>query len=367
MSEMPPNVIPEEKLTEEVSWIADSVVASCPHCKRLFLLPNQAGNALCPLCHGAELTSQAGYVRKEAPEAIIPLRLKSSDLQKILSDFLAKTPYPEADLSVEKLMSRARVVYWPLWLVDADLKGEWTATLGFDYQVKNAKESFGNQGWQSLERLRTQTNFEPRLGYLDRHYDNVAVAALRNQQKRFEQIGAYELKASVAYQSNMLANNSLQLPEIEPQELLDVAKSRLTRMAEKEIIQAAAAQHHQNVQFNGDYLNLNWTQMLMPLVSTSYQDEKGKLQTLVINGQSGKVYGRRLASMEKAKKWTMGLMLIPLLFLLGMVILSLTDAWDFTSLACPGFFLLILIGLALVPVIRTNRWNRKERAMEEFE
>ena len=367
MSEMPPNAIPEEKLTTEVSWMSGSAVTSCPKCKRLFLLPTQSEKQLCPFCHGAELTNQAGYVRKEAPEAIIPLQLKSVDLQRILGDFLAKTPYPEADLSVEKLMSRARVVYWPLWLVDADLRGEWTATLGFDYQVKTAKESFGQQGWQSLERLRTQTNFEPRLGYLDRHYDNLAVAALRKQQKRFEQIGTYEMAASVPYQSDMLATSSLQLPEIEPQELLDVAKSRLTRLAEKDIILAAAAQHHQNVQFNGDYLNLNWTQMLMPLVSTSYQDEKGNVQTLVINGQSGKVYGRRLASMEKAKKWTLGLMLIPLFFLLVGIILSLGGVWVLIGLAFPGLILLLLIGLALIPVIRTNRWNRNERAMEEFE
>ena len=367
MSEALPNSIPEEKLTSEVSWMAGSAVASCPQCKRLFLLPAQSENSLCPLCHGAELTSQAGYVRKEAPEAIIPLRLKSADLQKVLSNFLAKTPYPEADLSVEKLMSRASVVYWPLWLVDADLKGEWTATLGFDYQVKTAKESFGREGWQSKDHLRTQTNFEPRLGYLDRHYDNVAVAALRNQQKRFEQIGTYEMNESVAYQSELLAGNSLQLPEIEPQELLDVAKSRLNRLAEKDIIRAAAAQHHQNVQYNGDYLNLNWTQMLMPLVSTSYQDEKGTVHTLVINGQSGKVYGRRLASMEKAKKWTLGLMLIPLIFLLVGLVLSLSGVCVLSELACPGMFLLILIGLALIPVIRANKWNRKEMAMEEFE
>ena len=367
MSEMPSNAIPEEKLTAEVDWMAGSAVANCPQCKRLFLLPTQAENSLCPLCHRAELTSQTGYVRKEAPEAIIPLRLKSADLQKILSDFLGKTPYPEADLSIEKLMSRARVAYWPLWLVDADLKGEWTATLGFDYQVKTAKESFGHQGWQSMERLRTQTNFEPRLGYLDRHYDNLTVAALRNQQKRFEQIGTYEMAESVAYQSDMLASNSLQLPEIEPQELLDVAKSRLTRLAEKDIIRAADAQHHQNVQFNGDYLNLNWTQMLMPLVSTSYQDEKGNVQTLVINGQSGKVYGRRMASMEKAKKWTLGLMSIPLFFLLVGIVLILSGVWLLIGLAFPVLLLLLLIGLALIPVIRANRWNRKERAMEEFE
>ena len=141
MSEALSDSIPEEKLTAEVSWMAGSTVASCPQCKRLFLLPNQAETQLCLLCHKAELTSQAGYVRKEAPEAIIPLGLKSADLQKNLSYFLAKTPYPEADLNIEKLMSRARVVYWPLWLVDADLKGEWTATLGFDYQVKPPKRA----------------------------------------------------------------------------------------------------------------------------------------------------------------------------------------------------------------------------------
>ena len=140
----------------------------------------------------------------------------------------------------------------------------------------------------------------------------------------------------------------------------------INSLGRKDIIRAADAQHHQNVQFNGDYLNLNWTQMLMPLVSTSYQDER-ECSNACNQRAEWQGLWQAMASMEKAKKWTLGLMSIPLFFLLVGIVLILSGVWLLIGLAFPVLLLLLLIGLALIPVIRANRWNRKERAMEEFD
>ena len=361
MSEMFSPITPAAEVRQDVEWMPGAGVEVCPACKRVFLISAQKSKQSCPLCYQAELVPQPSYVCKEAPEVILPAQLTTEKLQQILTQFVEGTPYPVQDLSVDSLINRAQVVWWPLWLVDADLEGNWTGTMGFDYQVRTAKENFGDQGWQSKQALRTQTRYEPRQGTLKRHYDNIQVPALRSHEKRMEQIGKYDQKSSVYYQAGMLSQNSVQLPEIEPQELLEVAQTRLHSAAEQEIMQASAAQHRQNVKFTGNYLNFNWTQYLLPLISSSYQDDEGGTHPIVLNGQTGKIYGKRLASMRKATQWTLGLMAVPMLLLLAaIVIFLLAPAALPVELACGGVILFFLAFLALLPLLRAYIWNNRE-------
>jgi len=361
MSETLSPYTPAAEVRQDVDWMPAAGVEVCPACKRVFLIPAQKSKQACPLCYQADLVPQPGFVHQEAPEIILPAQVTTEDLQQKLTKLIEGVPYCVEDLSVKNLMNRAQVVWWPLWLVDADLEGNWTGSMGFDYQVRTAKENFGSQGWQSKQALRTQTRYEPRQGTLKRHYDNIQVPALRSHEKRMEQIGKYDQKKSVYYQAGMVSQNSVQLPEIEPQELLEVAQTRLHNAAEQEIMQASTAQHRQNVKFTGKYLNFNWTQYLLPLISTSYRDEDGGTHPIILNGQTGKIYGKRLASMRKATQWTLGLMAVPALLLMAAIVIFLVAPASLpVELACGGVILFFLALLALLPLLRAYTWNNRE-------
>ena len=172
---------------------------------------------------------------------------------------------------------------------------------------------------------------------------------------------------TVPYRVGMLGQTIVQLPEIEPQALVEVAQTRFHAAAEEEIMQANAAQHRQQIRFTGQYLNLNWTKYLLPLISTWYRDEGGNVHPIVINGQSGRVYGRRLASVSRASKWTYGLLSIPVVVLLIAIILSLL-APAALPISLPfgvgiAFFLAILASL---PLIRAHHWNNQQQKADEF-
>ena len=358
---------PAAEIRKEAAWMTGAALEVCPACKRVFLIPEQKSKQSCPLCYQAELVPQQSFIRQGAPEIILPAQLKVEDIRLALTDFVKGVPLPVQDFSVQNLMDRAQLVWWPSWLVDADLQGTWTGTMGFDYQVRTAKENFDDQAWQSKETLRTQTRYEARQGTLDRHYDNIQVPALRSHERRLEQIGNYEKKTAVYYQAGMLSQNSVQIPEIEPQELLEVAQTRLHNAAEQEIMQANEAQHRQNIRFAGNYLNFNWTQYLLPLISTSYQDEKGSVHAVILNGQTGKIYGRRLASIHRASHRTFGLMAIPLLaFVAALVITLVAPAALPVNLVCGGAIVIFLALLALLPVLRAHHWNNRENKIEDF-
>jgi hypothetical protein len=367
MSEVNTPNLPAPELSENTPWMPGATLEYCLACKRVFLVPASKGQQSCPLCYQAQLVPQPSYARQEAPEILIPAQLKTVDLQQTLASFIEWVPFKLPDLTVENLLNRAQMIWWPLWLVDADLQGEWAGTMGFDYQVRTPKESFGNGDWQSKTALRTQTRYEPRKGTLNRHYDNIRVPALRAHHKRLEQIGNYQQESALPYRTGVLGDNSVQMPEIEPQELLEVAQTRLHAAAEQEIMQANAAQHRQKVKFSGDYLNLNWTQLLMPIVSTWYKDENGKTYPIVLNGQSGKVHGKRMASVKQASRWTLGLMVIPVLLLLAALVISLVAPASIPqNLVCGGVVIFFIALLALIPILRAHHWNNRENNIEDF-
>lgn len=367
MSEAALPDVPAVEIRQSAEWEPGTVLKFCPACKRVFLVSEQKNNQPCPLCYQADLVLQQSRVRQEAPEIILPAQLKAEDLQQLLTKFVKGVPFATPDFSVQNLVNRAQLLWWSSWLVDADLQGSWSGTMGFDYQVRTAKENFGDRGWESKETLRTQTRYETRQGTLNRHYDNIQVPALRLHEKRMEQLGNYSKKTAVLYQPGMLSQNSLQIPEIDPQELLEVAQTRLHSAAEQEIVRANAAQHRQDVKFTGNYLNLNWTQYLLPLISTYYRDDAGYQHAVILNGQTGKVYGKRLASIRRASHWTLGLMTIPLLLALAVLLISLVAPASLpANLVCGGAILILWALLALLPVLRAHHWNNRENKIEDF-
>ena len=196
------------------------------------------------------------------------------------------------------------------------------------------------------------------MGEISRHYDNLIVPALREQNLRFEQIGAYENKKAVLFEQNAIQNSYIQMPEIDPQELLENAQNRLREKGVEDIVRAAAADHRREVNFEGQFINLNWTEFLQPIYTTFYVDDEGKRQVVALNGQSGKIYGRRMASVEKAKKLSLLLAIVPAIVTLVAILISV---FSFNpGMVFVALFAIFFLGLAFIPYVRASIWNSEQ-------
>lgn len=362
MSEQATNQKPQGELRESLSWMPGGEIRGCPACRRVILCPSQAPDSLCPLCYQAELVPQAGLVRLQPPEIYLPAGLNEPRIMAILNAFAERIPSKVDDLDPDRMRSRLRLLWWPQWLVDGDLQGKWSGTFGFDYQVKTAKESYSDTGWHSREEERTETRYLPRMGEISRHYDNLVVPALRDQNLRIGQIGAYDSNKAVLFEQNAIQNSYVQMPEIDPQELLENAQNRLREKGVEDIVRAAAADHRREVNFEGQFNNLNWTEFLQPVYTTFYVDDQGKRQVVALNGQIGKIYGRRMASVEKAKKLSLILAILPALALLAAIILSVfsLNPGVIAGMVFVALFAIIFLGLAFIPWVRASLWNNSE-------
>ena len=345
-------------------WNLDRQPVGCSNCQRSFLVNDSQINTLCPFCCKGRIEPQPLRLRPTEPERLLPFKVKKSNLRRIYDEFISGVWFRSPDCTSETLLERTKAVFWPLWMVDSDVEGRWQMEAGFDYQVESSKEYYQDGQWRSRSIIENRINWEPRIGEMETHVDNVIVQALEEHQNRQEMTGGYNLKDAKDFHPDMLNSALIEAPDLPPKNAWVHAKPKINQRLSEVCTKAANAQHVRNFAIKADYQNLNWTQFLLPMYLTNYKDDDGEPQVLVINGQTGIINGPRLSSQKRGWKIAAivggiaGLML--LLALVGFLLTAVFPpaAILATILAILGFG----AGLgALFPAIWPAQWNRKHQ------
>lgn len=362
--------LPLEEVVETTAdtWGYHLQAAGCLHCERTYLIEGGRIGQVCPTCASGPLETQPALLRHEPPERIIPFAVNRAKLETLLSNFIKPVLLRASDLTLDMLMERIIPVYWPMWLVDSDVIGTWEAEVGFDYEVKSSQESYRSGDWTSHDVIETRVRWEPRLGQLLRHYDNIAVPALSDHHTILAFAGEYMPDQATLYDPSHLHQSDLRVPDIHPDNAWPLAQQGLARVAAEECRQAASAQHIRTFSLQADCEQINWSQLLHPLYVTHYADDAGTPCPIYINGQTGTIGGMRLASPRKG--WILTGLLFTIavgLFVLGMVLVTLQEYITYgNSFGALCIMLALLTAVfAATPAVAVWQWNRKQR--EQYE
>ena len=349
-------------------WGLNVTPYGCPHCGQVHLLPPDSAGAVCPHCAAEGLQPQPAALRPEAPEKVLPFQVQTDGLRTVFEQFVHGVWLRYDDFNVETLSRRARPVFLPMWLVDSDLRGDWRAEMGFDYQVKSSQESYDGGDWHTRERIEGRVRWAPRAGQVQRHYDNTAVPALSDHARVMARTGRYNLQNAQGYNPESLAGLSasigLRAPDQDTEQAWPQARDGLEKRLAQDCQQAAGAQHLRRFTCRLAYENRNWTQLLLPMYVSWYSDDEGRRYPVVVNGQSGQVGGVRMASQRKGWQWAGILAAVAIItFLLALLGFALTAA--FPPAAAIGTVLaviaLVLGVAALVPAVWPWQWNRRQQ------
>ena len=351
----------------EMLWNTERQPAGCPHCRRVFLVLSDQTGAVCPLCRQATLEPQPVRMRPAEPERILPFRVGKNKLRTIYEGFISGVWIKSEDFTTDRLLKRTIPVFWPLWLVDCEITGQWQMEAGFDYQVQSAKESFTGGEWHSRKQIEDRVRWEPRLGDLNTHVDNVNVPALEEHRNREQLTGSYPVQRAQAFMADQLGNAVIEVPDLPPEDAWPLARPQVDKTAARICAKASGAQHQRNFAIKADYENQNWTQFLLPLYATFYQDDEGQPQIVIVNAQTGKINGPRLASAERGRKIA-GIIAAAAGVLFFLAILSLL----LTLVFPPAGIIAALLGIlgfgtgiaAIIPAVWPSQWNRKKKGRE---
>lgn len=365
------SVSPSAAIVESVDelWGLPYYPAGCALCGQAHLVEKAIIGQACPNCGLGDLGQQPARMRPEPPEKMLAFEISPGDLRAILTEFVRPVWLRPDDLNPLSMLQRAVRVCWPMWLVDADLLGAWEAEVGYDYQVKSSQETYRDGRWQTHEVIETRTRWEPRLGQLNRRYENIATPAIEDQLRWKQLAGEYRLDLTLNYEASLIEGALLRIPDLPPESAWPPAESNLHKAAAEEVRLSAGGQHIRQFSLQTSYENVHWTQLLLPLYFTFHLDDQGRRQPVYINGQNGKVGGIRMAS--QAKGWLWG----GILALAGLVLLTsgllAAAVGSILPLAAVVGLPLVLLGvvvglLAIVPLTWPWRWNRAQKPLKVY-
>ena len=358
---LPPAELIEEN---EHPWHSNRQPAGCKHCQRIFLVPDNRIGSACPLCRRSQLESQPILTRLGDPEKMLSFKINKNQLNSIYQNFVSGVWIKPEDFKAEQLLKRTTPIFWPLWLVDSEVAGHWQMEAGFNYQVESAKETYVSGQWRSQKEVETRIRWEPRLGKVKTHIENVSVPALEEHRQRHAMTGNYALNQSIDFDPQRLGSSLLELPDLPPEQAWPQAKPLVDQAVGKICVEASDAQHHRNFALEASYDHLNWTEFFLPMYTTFYTDDNGNPQILFVNGESGQIAGPHLASQKKGFQIAGILAGIAGLFLLlALLGFLLTIVLPPASIAAALAGLLgIFFGIAaVVPAVWPSQWNRKQR------
>lgn len=344
-------------------WNTDLEAVGCMVCGQVFLVSHDFLPKKCPNCAKGPLNPQPARMRPEPPESILAFEKKPNDLRQAVEKFVQEVWLRSDDFATEKLLSRLTPIFWPMWMIDSTIQGNWEAEVGFNYQVKSSQEAYQNGQWQTKEVVETRIRWENRLGQIHRHHNNVVAAALEQHNSLSEKVGKYAFERVQNYSPTLVDHAAIQIPDLLPENSWPLAKQGLEKRAGQDCQAASGANHIRNFKIQANFTDQHWTQLLLPIYTTYYTDDNGKPRVIFINGQTGKIAGVRLASQQKGWMWAAILAGSAILFLiLGVILTSLTAI--LAPLAIVGtilIFLAVLLGVgAIIPAVWPWQWNRKQ-------
>jgi len=328
-------------------WETAVEMAVCEKCDHRYLIPANGPQAVCPSCFRGALTRLPGDGATVQPELVLPFKVQEQTILQAIGRFTSDLWFAPADLTPGNIRARLQRVYLPVWLVDGKVQSQWQAEAGYNYEVvshQNRYEDYGG-GWTEKKVKETRIRWEPRLGRLERTYQNIAAPALEQPHALFQKVGQYPYEAAQPYSVQALTDASspwaVGLPEREPQDAWADALPVFQAAAADECRKACGADHLREFKWQPDFKSQNWTLLLLPLFTSYYLDDDRIPQVVLLHGQTGKLFGVRRASRQSAQKTAVWLGVFSLL----LIVLSLIGSGF--SLLAPVLLPLMAIGWLL--------------------
>lgn len=358
---MPGTYLIVELIMSEIDgqWQRPLQAAICEHCDWRYLLAAAEQIPVCPHCYREKLTPIEGaeVEMSVAPELVVPFSVSEGRITVNLTNFSKSFRFSPQDLQAKRLVERARRVFIPAWLVDSDVAAVWQAEAGFDYQVVSHQEDFAAGSWHTKEVQETKIRWEPRVGQLQRRYDNVRAPALEEIGDIRTNLGSFESDGAQEYQQEVLDGALVRLPNRDRQDAWPDTEPSFKELAAVECRQAAGAQHIRQYKWQAQFASQQWSLLLLPVYSTWYYDDDQMPQPVMLNGRTGQLSGVKRASMKRAKRVTTAIAIAAaLLFILTLILLFVEP-----SLTLMTAVLAFAAGFgAIWPIAYVSRFNRDQ-------
>jgi len=264
-------------------------VFGCNRCGAQVTFPGSTVAGGCPFCGAAHVIERVGDDETRIlPQSVLPFAVDQGRAKEIWKTWLAKGLFRPRRALERAVTDVMKGVYVPFWTYDTRTWSRWTAEAGYTetYTVTSNGQT----------RTMTRTRWQPASGERRGFYDDVLVCASKGVDERLLcKAYPFGLKEAQPYRSEYLSGWAAEEYVVD---LPDGWMRAREEVNQREISTCASdvpGDTHRNLRVWTQHADVTWKHLLLPLWIAAYRYED-RLYTFLVNGQTGKVVGKRPVS-----------------------------------------------------------------------
>ncbi len=232
---------------------------------------------VCPFCGSRQVIQQDALGTVEQPDGLIPFTLSEDQAKAAIRERLKGVDQRLAGIFGNNKVERATIegIYLPYWVFDAVLEVSKT--------VIDRRSSGGGSYQRSYTPIQPYTNTKISEGLA-----GVGVPAVKSPPPALtDQLGEFDLSATVAYEPNLLAKYPASIYDVAFDQASLTVHSLASERMRKRYGQPDSRETEVNVYTS--VLQMSFTLSLMPVWVGTLFEEDGDVRSALVNGQTGRV------------------------------------------------------------------------------
>jgi len=267
----------------------------------------------CGFCgspHAQRIPYQHELVR---PVGIIPFYVASQQAIDIFDKWIQKGWFRPAKLSLKAQVQNLHGIYVPYWTYDAQTESQWEGQAGHHYHTMEPVMVNGRIKMRQVQR----TRWSRHAGKLKHFFDDVLVIASNGvTEEQAKEILPYHLEEVVNFDPRLVKGWEVELYQTEVIDGYDAAKKVMEYKIRHMCSGQLGGDVQRGLQVSSEIYQQTFKHLLLPLWICSYV-YNDRTYHFTVNGQTGKVSGKKPISYLKIAGLVLAIVLLILLIVFG--------------------------------------------------
>lgn len=267
----------------------------CGNCGANFIIEKDDVNLNCGFCSSTSINKTAIAKKFINPIGIIPFYISSEEAKKHFEKWINQGWFHPSKLKSKSSMDHLHGIYTPFWTFDAHTESVWSGQAGHYYHETRNVRVNGRMEVQQVRKIR----WVNRNGKLKHFFDDITISASDKVDKDLiSKVLPFRLNEVVNFDHRLLLGWETEVYNIE----LDRAYQLSDQVMDYKLRHMCSAQLGGDTQRNLHVVSTKTGQtfklLVLPIWVSAYK-YNNKIYHFVINGQTGKVFGKKPLSWIK--------------------------------------------------------------------
>ena len=281
--------------TDNCDWGAPKKQIICKSCGAETIYDALDVASECPYC-GSNQVMEAADENTIAPGGVVPFSVTNEQASANFKQWIGKKFFCPKLAKQSAEPDAFTGIYLPYWTFDTDTTSRYSGRYGID-RTERYKDSDGNV------QEKTVTDWHRTSGIFKLSIDDELVqGSERHDSAMLKGLEPFETEKNVPYKPEYVAGFAAERYSVGLKAAWEKAKESISRKIKSnvtsKIIQENHADHAKDVKVSTTFNKITYKYLMLPIWCSSfkYQD---KVYQFMVNGQTGKVYGKTPISVGK--------------------------------------------------------------------